>query len=100
LGVLLRGILMGGRNTAEVIAIETDRDTRLGVPEREVERHDVAARVARIEGYLYGLGRANVARALARKRSLENIKYRRAAHAQDVARVLDRNRKRILENVR
>jgi hypothetical protein len=80
------------------LVIETDRDTRLGAPERQVERHDVAARVAWIEGYLYGMGKANIARALARKRSLENIKYRRAA--QDVARVRDRNRKRILENIR
>jgi hypothetical protein len=56
------------------------------------------ARDARTQGYLYGVGKAKVARALARKRSLENIQYRRAAH--DVARALDRTRKRILENIR
>jgi hypothetical protein len=55
------------------------------------------AQVALTEGYLYGL-KPNVARTLARKRTLENIRYRRAA--QDVARALDRNRKRILENIR
>jgi hypothetical protein len=52
------------------------------------------AQVALAEGYLYGL-KPDVARALARKRTLENIRYRRAA--QDVARALDRDRKRILE---
>jgi hypothetical protein len=56
------------------------------------------ARVAWTEGYLYGTGKATVARALARKQSLENIEHRRAAH--DVVRALDRIRKRILENIR
>jgi hypothetical protein len=54
-------------------------------------------RKAREEGYLYGLGKPNVARASARKRSLEKIRHRQAA--LDVARAL-RNRQRILENVR
>jgi hypothetical protein len=56
------------------------------------------AKAALTKGYLYGIGKPKVARALARKRSLEKIRYRRAAH--DVARALDRNRKRILENIR
>jgi adenylylsulfate kinase-like enzyme len=81
-----------------VIAVETDRDSRQRAPERQVERHDAMARVAWIEGYLSGMGKAKVARALARKRSLENIQHRRAAH--DVARALDRNRKRVLDNMR
>jgi hypothetical protein len=55
-------------------------------------------RIAWTKGYLYGTGKSNVARALARKRSLENVRYRRAAH--NVARALDRNRKRILESIR
>jgi hypothetical protein len=80
------------------LAIETDRDSRQGAPERQFERHDAMAQRAWTEGYLYGVGKAKVARALARKRSLENIQYRRAA--LDVARALDRNRKRILENIR
>jgi hypothetical protein len=78
--------------------METDRDSRQRALERQVERHDAMAQLAWTEGYLYGVGNANIARALARKRSLENIQYRRAAH--DVARALDRNRKRILENIR
>ena len=80
------------------MAIETDRDSRQGVPGRQVKRHDARAQVAWTEGYLYGVGKANVARALARKRSLENIQYRRAAH--DVARALDRNRRQIMERIR
>jgi hypothetical protein len=56
------------------------------------------AQVAWTKGYLYGTGKATVARALARKRSRENIRYRRAAH--DVARALDRTRNRIRENIR
>jgi hypothetical protein len=56
------------------------------------------ARIAWTKGYLYGTGKSNLARALARKRSLENVRYRRAAH--NVARALDRNRKRILESIR
>jgi hypothetical protein len=55
------------------------------------------AEVAWTKGYLYGLGKPKIARALARKRSLEKIRNRRAA--LDVARAL-RNRKRILENIR
>ena len=39
-------------------------------------------------GYLYGLGKPNIARAHARKRSLENIRYRRAV--QNMARALAR----------
>lgn len=56
------------------------------------------AQVAWTEGYLHGVGKAKIARARARKRSLENIQYRRAA--QDVARALDRNRKQIMERIR
>ena len=56
------------------------------------------AQVAWTEGYLRGIGNARVARALARKRIRQSIQRRRAA--QDVARALDRNRKRILENIR
>jgi hypothetical protein len=55
------------------------------------------AEVAWTKGYLYGIGKPNIARALARKRSLEKIRHRRAA--LDVDRAL-RNRKRILENIR
>jgi hypothetical protein len=44
------------------------------------------AQVAWIEGYLYGFVRPNVARALARKRSIEKIRHRRAA--PEVARAL------------
>jgi broad-specificity NMP kinase len=54
------------------------------------------AQVAWTAGYLHGVGKATIARALARKRALENIQYRRAAH--EVARALDRNRKRILDS--
>jgi hypothetical protein len=82
------------------LTIETDRDSRQRAPERQVERraaHDAMAEVAWTKGYLYGLGKPNIARALARKRSLEKIRHRRAA--LDVARAL-RNRKRILENIR
>ena len=73
------------------MAIETDRDDPQRASERDVERHDARARVAWTEGYLYAV-KAKLARALARKRILEDLKYRRAAH--DVARALDRNRKR------
>jgi hypothetical protein len=55
------------------------------------------AEVAWTKGYLYGIGKPNVARALARKRSLEKIRHRRAALAY--ARAL-RNGKRIPENIR
>jgi hypothetical protein len=78
------------------LAIKTDRDGRQRSSEREVERHDAMAQVAWTKGYLYGTGKAKVARALARQRILESIRDRQAAH--DVARALDRNRKRILEN--
>lgn len=56
------------------------------------------ARSAWTAGYIYGMGKPNIARALGRKRTLDNIRDRRAA--QDVARLLDRNRRRILENIR
>jgi hypothetical protein len=82
------------------LTIETDRDSRQRAPERQGERraaHDAMAEVAWTKGYLYGLGKPKIARALARKRSLEKIRNRRAA--LDVARAL-RNRKRILENIR
>jgi hypothetical protein len=55
------------------------------------------AQVAWTKGYLYGIGKPNIARAFARKRSLENIRYRRAAH--NVARALDRNRKQTLKDI-
>jgi hypothetical protein len=55
------------------------------------------AQVAWTAGYLYGAGKAKVARALARKRMVENVQHRRAAHG--VARALDRHRKRYLENI-
>jgi hypothetical protein len=80
------------------LSIETDRDSRQRAPEHQVERHDAMARDAWIKGYLDGMGKAEVARVLARKRRLENIHHRRAAH--DVVRALDRNRKRILDNIR
>jgi hypothetical protein len=80
-----------------VIAIKTVRDSRQRAPEREVERHDSMAQVAWTAGYLYGAGKAKVARALARKRMVENVQHRRAAHG--VARALDRHRKRYLENI-
>jgi hypothetical protein len=84
------------------LTIETDRDSRQRARERQSERdrraaHDAMAQVAWTKGYLYGLGKPNVARALARKRSLEKIRDRRAA--LDSARAL-RNRKRILERIR
>jgi hypothetical protein len=74
--------------------MKTVRDGR----QREAERHDSMAQAAWTAGYLYGTGKAEVARALARKRLAENIQRRRAAH--DVARELDRHRKRLLENIR
>jgi hypothetical protein len=80
------------------LAIEPDRDSRQGAPERQFERHDAMAQVAWIEGYLHGVGKAKVARALARKRSLENIQSRRASH--DVARALDRYRRQIMGRIR
>jgi hypothetical protein len=79
------------------LAINIDRDGRQRASEREAERHDAMARVAWTAGYLYGSGKATIARALARKRTMENIQHRRAAH--DVARALDRQRKRFLENI-
>ena len=84
---------LGSRNAAEVIGIKTDRDGRQRSPGREVERHDAMAQFAWTKGYLYGTGKAKVARALARQRILEHIRERQAAH--DVARALDRIRKRI-----
>jgi hypothetical protein len=85
------------------LTIEPDRDSRQRAPEREVERDrqaalDALAQVAWTEGYLYGIGGPNVARALARKRTGEKIRNRRAV--QDVARALDRNRKRSLKSIR
>jgi hypothetical protein len=79
------------------LAIKTHRDGRQRAPEREVERHDAMAQLAWTAGYLYGTGKAEIARALARKRTMENVQHRRAAH--DVARALDRHRKRFLENI-
>jgi hypothetical protein len=76
------------------LAIETDRDGHQDAP----ERHDAMAQVAWTKGYLYGVGKAKLARVLARKRSSENIEYRRAAH--DIARALDRNRRQIMERIR
>jgi hypothetical protein len=85
------------------LTIETDRDSRRRAPEREVERYrraalDALAQASWTEGYLHGIGKPNVARALARKRTLEKIRNRRAA--QNVARALDRNRKRSLKSIR
>jgi hypothetical protein len=58
------------------------------------------ADVAWAKGYLYGVGKPNIARALARKRSLEKIRYRRAAQAaHNIARALDRNRKQTLKGI-
>jgi hypothetical protein len=75
-----------------------DRDGRGRAPERQVERdpaaaYDAMAHDAWIEGYRS----ANVARALARKRHMEKIRYRRAALKDARAR---RNRKRIVGNIR
>jgi hypothetical protein len=80
-----------------------DRDSPQRASERQVERdrraaYDAMARVAWAKGYLYGIGTPQIARALAGKRALEKIRHRRAA--QQVTRALDRNRKRILENIR
>jgi hypothetical protein len=85
-----------------VIDIQSDRDNAQRAPERQVERdrraaHDAMARAACTKGYLYGIGKPNIARALARNVSLENIQYRRAA--QDVARALDRRRTQILKDI-
>ena len=85
------------------MTIETDRGSRQRAPERANERYrraalDALAQAAWTEGYLYGIGKPNVARALARKRTLEKIRNRRAA--QNVARALDRNRTRSLKSVR
>jgi hypothetical protein len=77
--------------------MKTSRDGRQRAPEREVERHDAMAQVAWTAGYLYGTGNAKIARALARKRTTENVQHRRAAH--EVGRALDRQRKRFLENI-
>jgi hypothetical protein len=58
------------------------------------------AQVAWTKGYLHGVGKPNIARAFARKRSLENIRQRRAAlTAHKVGRALDRNRKQILKGI-
>ena len=69
----------------------TDRDSRSRAPERQLERdrrdaRDAIAKVAWTHGYLYGVGKPNIARALARKRSMQKIRDRRAA--LDVARAL------------
>jgi hypothetical protein len=85
------------------LTIETDRDSRRHAPEREVERYrraalDALAQAAWTEGYLYGIGKPKIARALARKRTLEKIRNRRAA--QNLARALDRNRRRSLKSIR
>ena len=63
------------------------------MPKRQVERdrrgaHDAGTQAAWTMGYLYGLGKPNIARAHARKRSLENIRYRRAV--QNMTRALAR----------
>jgi hypothetical protein len=50
-----------------------------------------------IKGYLYGMGKPNIARALARNRTSEKVVYRRAA--LEFARAL-RNQKRVFENIR
>jgi chaperonin GroEL (HSP60 family) len=83
------------------MAIDRDRPQRAS--EHLVERdrraaHDAMAQVAWTKGYLYGMGMPKIARALAVERALEKIQRRRAA--QQVTRALDRNRKRILENIR
>jgi hypothetical protein len=58
------------------------------------------AQVAWTKGYLHGIGKPTIARAVARKRSLEKIRYRRAAlAAHKVGRGLDRNRKQILKDI-
>jgi hypothetical protein len=85
------------------LTIKTDRDSRQRAPEREVERdrraaRDALAQDAWIKGYLYGIGKPKIARALARKRTMEKIRNRRAE--QDLARALDRNRKRSLKSIR
>jgi hypothetical protein len=85
------------------LTIKTDRDSRQRAPEREVERYrraalDALAQAAWTKGYLYGIGKPNVARALARKRTLEEIRNRRST--QEVARALDRNRTRSLKSIR
>jgi hypothetical protein len=80
-----------GRQFAEVIDIQSDRDSPQRAPERQVERDRRAAherRAAWTKGYLHGLGKPKIALALARKRSLEKIRDRRTA--QNVARALGR----------
>jgi hypothetical protein len=72
----------------------TDRDSRGRAPERQVERdrraaHEAPAQVAWTKGYLYGIGKPNIARALARERTKQKVRHRRAA--LEVARAL-RNR--------
>jgi hypothetical protein len=84
------------------LTIQSNRDNPQRAPERQVERdrraaHDAIGQAAWIKGYLYGIGKPNIARALARNVSLENIRYRRAAQA--VARALDRNRTQILKDI-
>jgi hypothetical protein len=86
----------GKNNVAEVIDIQSDRDSAQRAPERQIER-DAMAQAAWTKGYLYGIGKPNIARALARNVTLENIRYRRAAQA--VTRALDRNRTRILKDI-
>jgi hypothetical protein len=72
----------------------SDRDGPGRAPERQVERDrgaapDAMARAAWIQGYLYGIGNPNIARSLARKRTKQKIRQRRAE--LEVARAL-RNR--------
>jgi hypothetical protein len=55
------------------------------------------AQAAWTAGYLAGVGKAKVARALARQRLMESVQHRRDMH--DVARALDRHRKRFLEKI-
>jgi hypothetical protein len=69
--------------------MQSGRDSPQRAPARRVERraaHDAMAQDAWTKGYLFGVGKPNIARALARTRSLEDIRRRRAA--QDVARAL------------
>jgi hypothetical protein len=80
------------------MAIKGGVRARQRAPQREVERHDAMAHIAWTAGYLYGMGKAQIAHALARKRIMDNVRRRRAAH--DVAGALDRHRKRFLENAR
>jgi hypothetical protein len=84
------------------LRIQSNRDNPQRAPQRQVERgrraaHDTRAQAAWTKGYLYGIGKPNIARALARNGSLKNIRHRRAA--QDLARALHRNRTQILKDI-